>query len=62
MKETSKYTIVYHLCRDMKKTCNAELAILAAKKTGRKPIEFISDRVRATYLKAIPELGRKVKK
>ena len=44
-----------------KYTLNPEVAVEAAKQSGRKPIEHISPRVRAIYAKAYPKLNKVVK-
>lgn len=44
-----------------KYTLDPELAIWVARQSGLKPIEHISPRVRAEYLKAHPRLGKAVK-
>jgi hypothetical protein len=42
-------------------TLNKELAFAAAKKFGKRPIDYISKTQRITYLLAYPEMGQKVK-
>jgi hypothetical protein len=59
--ERTETSYLYKLINNERKTSDTARAIRAAKKTGRKPIEFISPRCRAMYLKVMPELGRKVK-
>lgn len=58
MKNESAYII--QLKKGLRLTTNIDLAIKAAKATGKKPIEFISPRVRAAFKKAYPDLCRKV--
>jgi len=47
------------LKRGKTKTTNIQLAIEVARLTGKKPISFISNRVRSAFLKAYPDLDKK---
>ena len=46
-----------YLKRGMRHTTKRDVAIRLAQETGKKPIEFISPRLREAYLRAWPELG-----
>ena len=57
MKNEQAYII--QLKKGDRLTTNIDLAKKAAHETGRKPIEFISPRVRDAYKKAYPDLCKK---
>jgi DNA-binding XRE family transcriptional regulator len=55
------YQTVWYLEKGKRYTENVDLAIEMAKFTGKTPIEFITPERKKVYLKAYPELNRKVK-
>ena len=55
------YQTVWYLEKGKRYTENVALAIEMAKFTGKMPIEFITPERKKVYLKAYPELGKKVK-
>jgi hypothetical protein len=50
---------ISYLKRGKRFTTDKEVAIRVGQETERPPIDFISPRLRETYLKAWPELGEK---
>ncbi len=56
----NKQAYIIQLKKGLRFTTVIELAVQAAKETNRKPIEFISPRVKKIYKKAYPELDRKI--
>lgn len=55
---TSK-TLVGYLVSNQRKTTNIQLAIAVAKLTGRKPTDFISERIRPLAVKIYPGLNKR---
>lgn len=50
---------IWFLKHGQRFTTDKDIAIRVGKETGKPPIEFISPRLRDTYLKVWPELGEK---
>lgn len=62
-KENGAYpATVTRLISGERKTYNIPLAIEVARLTGKKPIDFISENVKALALQINPELGKRVRK
>jgi hypothetical protein len=55
---TSK-SLVSYLVNNKRKTTNIQLAIAVAKLTGRRPVEFISDKIKPLALMIYPKLSYK---
>jgi ribonuclease HII len=53
--------MVWYLIKGHRKTTNIPLAMLVAKMTKRRPIEFISEKIKGLALEIHPELNRRVK-
>ena len=60
-KADTSIALVSYLVNNKRKTTNIPLAIAVAQFTGKRPVEYLSDKIKTLALKIYPHLNRKVK-